>query len=153
MGVMKNLNISKDPADFPFHVHPVIRMSDLAGGMHVSNHTLLAFITEAQLQLMVELGFPDVVIDGPDGRVMPINSGVEITYLSETSYGDKIDIGITIESFHEQHYQLIFHATNLGSGRSVLQARMTMCFIDLEKHRRTEVPQAFVDAWQKLIAA
>ncbi len=139
-----NLNLSKEPSDYPFHVQPVIRMSDLAGGMHVSNHTLLSYLTEAQLQLVAKLGFPTFHIEG----TMPINSGVEISYQSETSYGDVLDIGVNIESFQPQQYQVVFHVANTGTGRSVCQARMYMTFIDVEQHRRADIPQVFVDAWE-----
>lgn len=142
-----NLNLSSEPSDYPFHTQPVIRMSDLAGGMHVSNHTLLAFITEAQLQLVVKLGFPKIHVDG----VMPINSAVEITYRSEVGYGDVLDIGVGIETFEKQQYQLIFHVTNNKVGRTVLQARMCMSFINLENHCREDVPQAFIAAWQSFL--
>ena len=139
-----NLNLSKESTDYPFHSQPVIRMSDLAGGMHVSNHTLLSYITEAQLQLMVTLGFPKIHIDG----IMPINSGVEIAYKSEVAYGDALDIGVNVEAFEEQQYQLIFYVVNADTGRSVLQARMHMTFINLKNHCRADVPQAFIDAWK-----
>ena len=142
-----NLDLSRESADYPFHTRPVIRMSDLAGGMHVSNHTLLAFITEAQLQLIQALGFPKIHINGK----LPINSGVEIAYKSEVAYGDKLDIGVNIESIQQQDYQLIFHVVNTDTDRLVLQARMYMNFIDIEKHCRADVPRAFIDAWQSYI--
>ena len=142
------LNLSKESSAYAFHVQPAVRMSDLAGGMHVANHTLVSYITEAQLQLLAQLGFPKLHVDG----VMPINSGLEISYLSELGYGDTLDIGVNIESFQRQQYQLVFHVENTSTCRSVCQARMYMSFIDLEQHRRADVPQAFIDAWQCFIS-
>ncbi len=141
------LNLPKAPSDYPFHVQPVIRMSDMAGGMHVSNHTLVSYLTEAQLQLVARLGFPKFYVEG----VMPINSGLEISYLSETGYGDVLDIGVSIECFEKQQYQLVFHVANTNTGRSVCQARMYMSFIDVEQHCRADVPQVFIDAWQDFV--
>lgn len=142
------LNLSKESSAYAFHIQTVVRMSDLAGGMHVANHTLISYITEAQLQLVAQLGFPKFYIDG----VMPINSGLEVAYLSEAGYGDVLEIGVDIESFQSQQYQLLFHVENINTRRSVCQARMYMSFIDIEQHRRADVPQAFVDAWQNYIS-
>ena len=141
------LNLSKEQSDYVFHTQTAVRVSDLAGGIHVANHMLIAYATEAQMQLMAALGFPTLMIDA----AMPINSHLEISYLSEAKYGDTLTVSLAIESFDKNQYQLIFNIHNEKNTRTICQVRMSMVFIDVKTHQRCDVPQAFIDAYAQLI--
>ena len=137
------LNLSTESSDYMFSTRMPVRVNDLVGGVHVANHILVAYCTDAQMQFMAELGFPKLIIDG----AMPVNSHLQVSYLSEAKYGDSIDIDLAIDVIDEAQYQVIFNLSNATSGKTICQARMAMAFIDLSKQKRGKVPQAFIAAY------
>lgn len=143
---MTVISISSNSSDYPYHTQLQVRMADLAGALHVGNHIFVAYITEAQLQLMRTLGFPKLMV----GNVMPINTDIQISYFQESRYGDVLDIGVAIDSITDNAYQLLFHVSNHDSGKTICQARMSMTFINREIGKREKTPQEFIDSYNQL---
>lgn len=142
---MSLISISCDSSDYPFHTQIPVRMADLAGGLHVGNHIFIAYITEAQLQLMCALGFTNLMV----GDAMPINTDTEISYLRESVYGDVLNIGVAIDTMNDNSYELVFHLSHTGSGNTICQARMTMSFINPKIGKRVKLPQQFLDSYRQ----
>ena len=136
------LNISKELVDYPFHTDIAVRVTDLAGGIHVGNQVLVGYLSEAQMQMMKALGFPSLMVDG----AMPMNSDLQISFLRECKYGDVLDVGVVIESFTEDDYTLLFNFHNDRTQKSVCQARMRMVFFE-PSCGRVKIPEAFVTAY------
>lgn len=143
------LNLSKQKSDYVFHTLLPVRISDLTGGLHVGNHVYIAYATEAQLQLMAAMGFPQLMV----ADAMPINNHLEVSYLSEAKYGDVIEASVAIEAFETSQYQLIINLNNAKTERTICQLRMCMVFLDMKTHRRCDVPEVFIDAYQTFTAS
>ena len=141
------LNLSANMADYPFHARLPVRIGDLIGGLHVANSTLVSYLNEVQMQFFAALGFPSLTVNG----LMPMNRQMEIIFLSESRYGDVLNVGVQLESFDERTYVLAYKIDNEASGRSVSEARMHMIFFDLAQKKRSNVPAAFISAYQQLL--
>ena len=90
--------------NYPFSTAFEVRTFDLVGGVHVGNQTLVAYLNEAQMLFLKQLGFTDLVING----LMPINRHIEVSYMAEAKYGDTLTVSVAISEFADNHYQSVF---------------------------------------------
>ena len=144
-----SLSLPNHADDYPFHATVPVRIYDLIGGLHVGNSTLVSYLNEVQMQFFTALGFPQLMVEG----LMPMNRGLEMSFLAECRYGDVLDIGVALESHDERSYTLIYHLENSRTSKTVCEARMHMIFFDVNAGKRGTVPQAFLDAYRTLKAA
>lgn len=124
-----------------------VRVGDLAGGVHVGNQTLLAYINEAQMQCFVALGFPSLTVDG----CMPIMRHLDMDFRAEARYGETLHVHLRVTDIGERDYRLQAELVSQPAGRIVAAANLRMKFIDLQSGRSVAVPAAFAAAcrnWQ-----
>lgn len=119
-----------------------VRVGDLAGGVHVGNHALLAYINEAQMQCFVALGFPSLTVDG----CMPIMRQLAIDFRAEARYGETLRIRLFVTDMGERDYRLQAELASQPTGKIVATANLRMKFIDMQTGRSAAVPAAFAEA-------
>ena len=146
---MQLLSLSKNNSDYAFQCSMPVRVADLAGGLHVGNHVLISYLTEAQMQLMKALGFAQCVV----ANTMPINAHLEISYKAEAKYNDTLDIGLSIDHFEDNQYRLIFNVEARERQKTVCQSRFLMKFIDVKSHQSCAIPPEFTEAYKRLADA
>ena len=133
------------PEQSLFSTEISVMVSDLGAGQHVSNHMLLAYLTEAQMRFLSSMGYPDATIDGK----ITINSDTAVNYISEARYGDTLVIDIAIDNMEAKHFDFLFKVTKKNSAKQVLLGSMGMIFLDLKSHQVAELPKDFISACAK----
>ncbi len=138
--------MSRVTIDFPeksiFSTEIDVMITDLTGAMHVGNHVLVSYLTEAQMRFLVALGFPELLVDGK----LTMNTDLVVNYCAEVHYGDKLVVNVALGDIEDKGYDILFHITKNDGAKTVLRAKMGMVFIDLDIHRVCHVPQAFLIA-------
>lgn len=143
---MSTLNLPTEHGAYAFHTEIPVRVYELVGGLHVGNHTLVAYLNEAQMQFFKALGFSDLTVNG----LIPVNRHLEISYLSEAHYGDVLEMHIAIAAFLDDEYEVIYRLVNPQTGRAICHARTLMLFYDYAARSRARVPDAFLAAYRQL---
>jgi len=136
------------PQTMAFSTTLAVHIYDLAGGLHVGNHVLVAYLNEVQMRLLTALGFPALIVD----NAITFNNEIAVQYRREVRYGDTLTVKAHIDPLEADQYRILCHMLN-QHGRSVLSAQLGMVFVDQASGRRRDVPAAFADAWRRFAAA
>ena len=117
-------------------------VKDFTGCMHVGNHVLISYLSEAQVRLLTAIGFPELSVDGK----VCISTNLSAEFLSEVHHGDKLVIDTALGEVGQKSYELIFRVTSHQTSQTTMKASMGMCFVDLESHRVVDLPGRFIAA-------
>lgn len=132
------------PQRMAFSTTLAVYINDLAGGLHVGNHTLIGYLNEVQMRFITALGFPSLLVD----NAITYNNEIAVQYRREVRYGDTLTVHAHIDPLEAAYYRILFHMQN-QDGKTVLLAQAGMVFVDQATGRRCDVPAAFRDAWMK----
>lgn len=130
------------PERMAFSTTLAVYINDLAGGLHVGNHTLVGYLNEVQMRFITALGFPTLLVD----NAITYNNEIAVQYRREVRYGDTLAVQAHIDPLEDHQYRILFHMQN-QHGKTVLVAQAGMVFVDQGTGRRCAVPAAFRQAW------
>ena len=104
--------------------------TDMMGVTHHANY--IRWMEEARIDFMDQLGFPYARMEA-EGVVSPVRS-VECTYLKPCTFGDEIDIMVSVVSFNGVVLAIRYEMINAGSGEKLCTAGSEHVFLDREGH-------------------
>ncbi len=133
---------------YPFSTEIEVRLSDMAGGFHLGNHMIVSYVNEAMARLFKAMGFDGLQIND----ISYINRELEISYRSEGSYADRIEIDVAIESFEERQYTLIYRLYNRETKRELAHVRGLYASFDYQQCKMVLVPPELIEAYRILVA-
>lgn len=100
--------------------------TDKMGITHHSNY--VRFMEEARMNFLCEVGYPMTRLER-EGIASPVVS-VSCEYKSPTTYGDEIEIEVTLEKYSGVKLSLAYVMTNTATGKVVALANSSHCFIN-----------------------
>ena len=128
------------PERFLFTTDYVVLYSDVNVANHLAADRIPAIAIEAQLRFIVALGYEHATAFEEAGLIMAHS---EISYLSETDYGDRLAIDVSAGNFTAKSFDLLFRLRNLSKNREAARVRNTMLFFDYTSKSVCPVPENF----------
>ena len=102
--------------------------TDMMGIVHHANY--IRWMEEARVDFMERIGFPYAVLEAK-GVFSPVRS-LRCDYKRPCTFGDKIDITVSLESFNGVVATLRYRMTKADGGEEVCEAVSEHCFLDRE---------------------
>ncbi len=102
--------------------------TDMMGIAHHANY--IRWMEEARVDFMERIGFPYAEMESR-GVFSPVRS-LRCDYRRPCTFGDDIDITVSVESFNGVVAALRYLMTNAASGETVCEAVSEHCFLDRE---------------------
>ncbi len=128
------------PERFLFTTEYVVLYSDVNVANHLAADRIPAIAIEAQLRFIIALGYEHATAFEEAGLIMAHS---EISYLSETDYGDRLAIDVTACNFTDKSFDLLFRLRNLSKKTETARVRNTMLFFDYTSKSVCPVPENF----------
>lgn len=127
------------PDQYCFKTMLEVRIQDINYGNHVSNDAFLRYMHEARLRFFAHYGFTEADLAG----VSVIMGDAAVIYLSESFYGDLLNIEMQAADFGSKRFDLYYRFSEATSGREVCHAKTSMVCFDYRSRQTQAVPEAF----------
>jgi len=128
------------PERFLFTTEYVVLYSDVNVANHLAADRIPSIAIEAQLRFIIALGYEHARAFEEAGLIMAHS---EISYLTETDYGDRLEIDVTACNFTTKSFDLVFRLRNLSKGTETARLKNTMLFFDYTTKSVCPVPASF----------
>ena len=128
------------PERFQFSTEYTVLYSDVNVANHLAADRIPAIPIEGQLRFVLALGYEHATAFEEAGLIMAHS---EISYLSETDYGDKLRIDVAAINFTAKSFELAFRLFNLSKNIETARLRNTMLFFDYNTKSVCAVPAGF----------
>ena len=102
--------------------------TDMMGVVHHANY--IRWMEEARVDFMDQLGFPYRKMEAA-GVFSPVKSAA-CEYRHSCTFGDEIDVAVSVESFNGVVLAIAYRMTNAADGREVCTARSEHVFLNRE---------------------
>lgn len=123
--------------------------TDMMGITHHANY--IRWMEEARIDFMDQMGFPYAAMEA-QGVVSPVKS-LSCQYARPCTFGDEIEILVSVEAFNGVVLSLRYEMKNRRTGEIVCMAASDHVFLDREGRfiRMKRVMPAFCEALGQLI--
>lgn len=128
------------PTKFNFSTQYSVLYSDINTGKHLGSDKVLPIALEAQMRYISHLGYDNAISFEDAGLIMAHS---EVTYLSEASYSDQLQVDLAVVNFTKNSFEFVYGMTNIGLGLETARVRTTMLFFDYETKKVIPVPESF----------
>jgi len=118
-----------------------IRITDVNYGNHMGNDALVGILHEARVQWLDKMGYNEMNIEGAS----IIMSDLAVCYLSESFYGDQLDISIAIGELSTAGFELYYLIeTNREEKKiTIAKAKTGIVFYDYKAKKIATIPDNF----------
>ena len=125
--------------DKPFtYYHPItVRYADLDPQGHVNNAVYLTYLESARLGYYQASGIWNPESGAPTGMVV---AKAEIEYFEPIFLGQKLQVGVRLESLGNRSLTFAFQIEAVPGGRVLARGRSVMVTFDAEKDESRPVP-------------
>jgi acyl-CoA thioesterase FadM len=96
-----------------------VRITDINYGNHLGNDALISIIHEARVQWLQSNNYTEVNVEGT-GLIM---SDLAVEYLSESFYGDNLEIKIAVGEIARVSFELYYTVQATRNEKTILIAR------------------------------
>ncbi|MCC7330683.1 MAG: thioesterase family protein [Gammaproteobacteria bacterium] len=127
------------PIHFPFTTELAVYVSHINYGGHLDNVQLLSLVSEAQMRLFAELGWPQ----GRIGDVVTLIADAAVQYRSEAFRGETMVVRIAAHDFNPKGCDLVWQMTEESSGREVARGKTGIVCFDLTTRKLVAIPEGF----------
>jgi acyl-CoA thioesterase FadM len=118
-----------------------VRITDVNYGNHMGNDALVGIIHEARVQWLDKMGYNEMNIEGAS----IILSDLAVCYLSESFYGDKLEISIAIGDFTTAGFELYYLIETIREAEkiTIAKAKTGIVFYDYKVKKIAAIPGDF----------
>jgi acyl-CoA thioester hydrolase len=118
-----------------------VRITDVNYGNHMGNDALVGIIHEARVQWLDKMGYNEMNIEGAS----IIMSDLAVCYLSESFYGDQLDISIAIGELSTAGFELYYLIeTNREEKKiTIAKAKTGIVFYNYKAKKIAAIPDKF----------
>ena len=118
-----------------------VRITDVNYGNHMGNDALVGIIHEARVQWLYKMGYNEMNIEGAS----IIMSDLAVCYLSESFYGDQLDISIAIGELSTAGFELYYLIeTNREEKKiTIAKAKTRIVFYNYKAKKIAAIPDKF----------
>ena len=118
-----------------------VRITDVNYGNHMGNDALVGIIHEARVQWLNKMGYSEMNIEGAS----IIMSDLAVCYLSESFYGDQLEISIAIGDFTTAGFEIYYLIETIRQEKTIAiaKAKTGIVFYDYKDKKITAIPADF----------
>ena len=118
-----------------------VRITDVNYGNHMGNDALVGIIHEARVQWLDKMGYNEMNIEGAS----IIMSDLAVCYLSESFYGDQLDISIAIGELSTAGFELYYLIETIREEKkiTIAKAKTGIVFYDYKAKKIATIPDNF----------
>jgi acyl-CoA thioesterase FadM len=118
-----------------------VRITDVNYGNHMGNDALIGIIHEARVQWLNKMGYTEMNIEGS----AIIMSDLAVCYLSESFYGDQLEISIAIGEFSSAGFELYYLIETTRAEQKIIiaKAKTGIVFYDYNCKKIAMIPNDF----------
>jgi YbgC/YbaW family acyl-CoA thioester hydrolase len=116
-----------------------VRITEINYGNHLGNDSLVSILHEARMQWLSQLGYTELNIEST-GLIM---SDLAVEYKSESFYGDKLKVTISIGEISAVSFELFYHVINQDN-KEIAKAKTGMVCYDYAAGKVTGIPAKFL---------
>ena len=118
-----------------------VRITDVNYGNHMGNDALVGIIHEARVQWLDKMGYNEMNIEGAS----IIMSDLAVCYLSESFYGDQLDISIAIGEISSAGFELYYLIETVREEKkiTIAKAKTGIVFYDYKAKKIATIPDNF----------
>lgn len=129
------------PDRFHFSTEYIVLYSDVNVANHLAADRIPSIAIEAQLRFVIALGYEEATAFEEAGLIMAHS---EISYISETHYGDQLRVDVAAVNFTAKSFDLTFRLFNLTKNIETARLCNTMLFFDYDSKSVCKVPAGFI---------
>ena len=132
----------KMPEILEFRTTIKVRVTDLNYGNHMSNEVYLAFLQEARMQYLNNIGYSELDIAG----CSVIMGDSAIVYKAECFYGDELLIEMAIEEISVRSFDFYYKISKQNKEKTLAAIAKTgmVCF-NYKERKTVNIPIEFID--------
>ena len=136
------------PENIIARIQVPVRITDINYGNHLGNDALISIIHEARVQWLKLLSYTELDVEGSS----LIMGDIAVEYLSESFYGDMLQIGISITEISRVGFELYYaiETTREGKTIQVARAKTGMICYDYTIRKVVSVPDKFRERFSSL---
>ena len=118
-----------------------VRITDVNYGNHMGNDALVSIIHEARVQWLNKLGYTEMNIEGAS----IIMSDLAVCYLSESFYGDILNISIAIGDLSTAGFEMYYLLETIREEKkiTIAKAKTGIVFYNYKSKKITLIPDDF----------
>ncbi len=118
-----------------------VRITDVNYGNHMGNDALVGIIHEARVQWLDKMGYNEMNIEGAS----IILSDLAVCYLSESFYGDKLEISMAVGEFTTAGFELYYLIETMREAKkiTIAKAKTGIVFYDYKAKKIASIPDKF----------
>jgi len=118
-----------------------VRITDVNYGNHMGNDALVGIIHEARVQWLNKMEYDEMNIEGSS----IIMSDLAVCYLSESFYGDKLEISMAVGDFTTAGFELYYLIETIRETKkiTIAKAKTGLVFYDYEAKKIAAIPANF----------
>jgi acyl-CoA thioesterase FadM len=118
-----------------------VRITDVNYGNHMGNDALVGIIHEARVQWLYKMGYNEMNIEG----VSIIMSDLAVCYLSESFYGDQLEISMAVGEFTTAGFEIYYliDTTREAKKITIAKAKTGIVFYDYKAKKIAAIPANF----------
>jgi len=126
-----------------------IRWSDIDANRHLANSAYINFMSHTRMAFLEQLGFNLKTM--AQYNVSPVVFHEHMYYFKEVFAGKPIQVSLGLKGMSDNGMFFEFeHNFYDAKGRNFARCEMMGAWIDLTKRKLTALPQAFLDAFDKV---
>lgn len=128
------------PGSALFQVKIPVRITDINYGNHLGNDSLVSILHESRMMWLNSHSFTELNAGGT-GLIM---KDLAVEYVSESFYGDVLEIKIACGEISRMGFELFFQVTRDAGNQVVARAKTTMICYDYDARKIALVPEALL---------
>jgi acyl-CoA thioester hydrolase len=123
-----------------------VRITDINYGNHLGNDAFVALIHEARMQWLHQYNFTELNIEGA-GLIM---SDLLFEFKSEVSYGEEIEIALTVADISKVSFDLFYMLTTTRNAEKTLvaNAKTGMVCYDYKSKKVAAIPARLLEIFR-----
>ncbi|SDH16767.1 MULTISPECIES: thioesterase family protein [unclassified Duganella] len=131
--------------DFPddlfiYSTQLTVRVTDINGGNHLGNDSMISMISEARARFLFEYGLQE---NGADGLGI-IVTDLATTYKAEAHARDQLVFEVGVMDFNQYGGDIVFRITRPRDGKLVALAKYGFVFFNYQSSQVTPMPPEFL---------
>lgn len=129
------------PDSFTFETTLKVRIYDLNYGAHLGNDRLLAFMHEARMQFLKNLGYENEK-DSIEGLGI-IMVDAAVVYKSESFFDDQIKVSLGIGDVEKYSLDFVYLLSHSLTGKEIARGKTAIACFDYNIRKINAIPESF----------
>ena len=127
---------------FCYRTQLTVRITDINGGKHLGNDSMISMISEARARFLFDHGIAETRADPAEPGI--IVTDLATTYRAEAHARDVLVFEVGVMDFNKYGADVIFRISRPADGKLIALAKTGFVFFDYCKNKVATVPETFL---------